>query len=101
MIKFRRVHESELCKTRKQEARMKRMEGLLDTINNLGVEDICVAKSFLNYVQAASRDAERSINRAEVSESPQDLRIAQNDVDHFCDVAQKAIDGLLALKIVG
>ena len=37
MIKFRRVHESELCKTRKQEARMKRMEGLLDTINNLGV----------------------------------------------------------------
>ncbi len=101
MRKLRRVRESERWKTRKQEVRMSKMEGLLDTINSIGIEDICVAKSFLNYVQAASREAEHSINRAEVSESPQDLRIAQNDVDHFCDVAQKAIDGLLALKIVG
>ena len=35
MRKLRRVHESELWKTRKQEVRMSKMEGLLDTIKSL------------------------------------------------------------------
>ena len=40
-------------------------------------------------------------NVLSIERSPKDLRMAKNDVDHFCDVAQKAIDGLLALKIIG
>lgn len=89
-----------LRKTVVQERRLRKVEGLLDMINSVNVADICAAKAFLNYVQAASEDASRSVQKAEMSDSPHDKQVAQNDVDHFCDVAQKAIDGLLALKII-
>ena len=56
MRKMRRVRESERWKTRKQEVRMSKMEGLLDTINSIGIEDICVAQSFLNYFHTSSID---------------------------------------------
>lgn len=82
------------AKHERQRMRERKTESILDMLKGIGdlnVEDALLVKQLLNNVSDAAEEAKQSVSVAQRTERSSDIKEAQNDLDHWCRVAEDAL----------